>query len=195
MFAIFKSGGKQYKAKAGDIFKLEKLEGEAGAAVQFTDILMFGGDKTVTGEAAAKGKISGEILEQTKGDKVLVFKKKRRHNYRRKNGHRQLLTVVRITEMTSPEGKSVKAEARAIKAPRTEAEKTASAQKAYNTMAAKNGKRIPAAKKATKKAAAPKAEAKAKTETKAKKPAAAKTEAAAKKPAAKKPAAAKKKES
>ena len=166
-----------------------------GDTIQLTEILMFGGDKTVTGDAAAKGKVTAEILGQDKGEKVLVFKKKRRHNYRRKNGHRQLLTVVRITEITNPDGKTVKAEARAVKAPRTEAEITASAQKAHNARIAKSGARVPAAKKAkaTAKPAAKKAA--VKTETKAaKKPAAKKAETAEKKPAAKKPAA-KKKES
>lgn len=186
MFAIFKSGGKQYKAKAGDVFKLEKLEGEPGSTIQLENILLFGGDKTQIGDAASKGKLTAEILEQGKGEKVIVFKKKRRHNYRRKNGHRQLQTVVRITEITSPDGKTVKAEARAAKAPRTEAQITASAQKAKDTAAGRKPKAVaPKAKKAPA----------AKTETKAKKPAAKKADTLDKKPAAKKPAASKKKES
>jgi large subunit ribosomal protein L21 len=106
MFAIFKSGGKQYKAKAGDVLKLEKLEGEQGSTIQLHDVLLFSDAETVLGDAATKGKILAEVLEQGKGEKVIVFKKKRRHNYRRKNGHRQLLTTVRITEITSPSGKT-----------------------------------------------------------------------------------------
>jgi large subunit ribosomal protein L21 len=193
MFAIFKSGGKQYKAKAGDVFKLEKLEGEAGATIQLTDILMFGGEKTDIGADASKGKLTAEILEQTKGEKILVFKKKRRHNYRRKNGHRQLLTVVRITEMTNPAGKTEKAEVRPFKAPRTEAEITASAQKAFNARAAKSGSTRTSSLSSP--AKAPKAKVAAEPKAAAKKPAvkAAAATTTEKKPAAKK-AVAKKKE-
>jgi large subunit ribosomal protein L21 len=168
MFAIFKSGGKQYKAKAGDILKLEKLEGEAGASVQLPEVLMIGSTKVELGDAAAKAKVTAEILEQTRGDKVIVFKKKRRHNYRRKNGHRQFLTVVRITEITSPSGETVKADPYKGNALKT-------------AKAASESADAPKAKAAAKKPAAKKTEsAEATTETK--------------KPAAKKKAPAKKKE-
>ena len=96
-YAIFQSGGKQYRAKVGDVLKLEKLKGEAKAKVEFDQVLMIGdriGNPTLAG-----AKIVGEILEQTRDDKVLVFKKKRRQNYRRTKGHRQHLTVVKITEI------------------------------------------------------------------------------------------------
>lgn len=178
MFAIFKSGGKQYKAKAGDILKLEKLEGEVGSAIQLGDVLLFGAKSTDIGANAAKAKVTAEILEQGKGEKVIVFKKKRRHNYRRKNGHRQLQTVVRITEITSPAGETVKAEAYKPKAKKEAPVKATKAEKATKAAAAPKAEKKAAVPKA-KKAAAPKAD---------------KAETTAKKPAAKKAATSKKKE-
>jgi large subunit ribosomal protein L21 len=94
-YAIFQTGGKQYRVKVGDIVKIEKLAGDAGAKIDFDTVLMVGdtaGNPTVAG-----AKVSAEILEQKRDDKVLVFKKKRRHNYRRTRGHRQHLTVLKIT--------------------------------------------------------------------------------------------------
>lgn len=172
MFAIFKSGGKQYKAKAGDILKLEKLEGDVGSSIQLKDVLLVGAKSTEIGDSAAKAKVTAEILEQTKGDKVIVFKKKRRHNYRRKNGHRQLLTVVRVSEITSASGETVKAEAYKPKAKKV-------AAPAAEKNSAPRAEKKPAAAPKAKKAAAPKAE---------------KSETAAKKPAAKKATSSKKKE-
>jgi large subunit ribosomal protein L21 len=98
MFAVIKTGGKQYKVAENDIIIAEKLDGEVGSKLTFGDVLMVGtGGDVKIGDAAAKAKVTGEVIEQRKGDKVLVFKKKRRQNYRRKRGHRQLETVVRIT--------------------------------------------------------------------------------------------------
>ncbi len=94
-YAIFQTGGKQYRVKVGDIVKIEKLAGDAGATVTFDTVLMIGdkiGNPIVSGAT-----VSAEILEQMRDDKVLVFKKKRRHNYRRTRGHRQHLTVLKIT--------------------------------------------------------------------------------------------------
>ena len=101
MFAVIKTGGKQYKVASGDVIKVEKLEGDEGSSVNFDDVLLVGDDSNVTaGTPLVEGaKVSAEILEQTRSDKVLVFKKKRRHNYRRKAGHRQQLTVLRITDV------------------------------------------------------------------------------------------------
>ena len=97
MFAVIKTGGKQYKVSEGDVIIAEKLDGDAGAKVDFADVLMVGGagDVKVGGDAAG-AKVTGEVLEQRLGDKVIVFKKKRRQNYRRKKGHRQHETVIRI---------------------------------------------------------------------------------------------------
>ena len=97
MFAVIKTGGKQYRVAENDVIIAERLDGGVGAKVDF-DVLMVGtaGDVKI-GDAAAKASVTGEVLEQRQGDKVIVFKKKRRQNYRRKKGHRQLETVVRIT--------------------------------------------------------------------------------------------------
>ncbi len=99
MFAVIKTGGKQYKVAKDDIIIIEKLDSEAGKKVTFDEVLMCGeGSDVKIGTPALKGaKVSGEVIEQRKGDKVLVFKKKRRQNYRRKKGHRQEETVVKIT--------------------------------------------------------------------------------------------------
>ena len=97
MFAVIKTGGKQYKVSENDIIVIEKLDAEAGKTVTFDDVLMAGPGADVKIGADAKTKVTGEVIEQRKGNKVLVFKKKRRQNYRRKRGHRQLETVVRIT--------------------------------------------------------------------------------------------------
>jgi len=99
MYAVIKTGGKQYRVAKDEILKIEKLEGAAGDKVEFTDVLMVGNDKDVAiGTPLVEGAVvSGEVLEQTRAGKIIVFKKKRRHNYRRKKGHRQHQTVVRIT--------------------------------------------------------------------------------------------------
>jgi len=99
MFAVIQTGGKQYKVAKDDIIIIEKLDEETGKKVTFGDVLMHGKDGDVkVGAPLVKGaSVTGEVIEQRKGDKVIVFKKKRRQNYRRKQGHRQLETVVRIT--------------------------------------------------------------------------------------------------
>ncbi len=103
MFAVIKTGGKQYKVAKDDIIVIEKLDSEAGKKVTFDEVLMCGeGAKVKIGTPAVKGaSVSGEVIEQRKGDKVLVFKKKRRQNYRRKKGHRQNETVVKITAINA----------------------------------------------------------------------------------------------
>ena len=99
MFAVIKTGGKQYKVAEDDIIIVEKLEAEEGKKVTFGDVLMRGsGGDVKVGEPLIDGaSVTGEVIEQRQGKKILVFKKKRRRNYRRKRGHRQLETVVRIT--------------------------------------------------------------------------------------------------
>jgi large subunit ribosomal protein L21 len=103
MFAVIRTGGKQYKVAKDDVITVEKLAGESGASVAFEDVLMVGDDAGVTaGTPELEGvRVTATVLEQTRGDKVIVFKKKRRKNYRRKNGHRQHLTVLRITEIAT----------------------------------------------------------------------------------------------
>lgn len=101
MFAVIQTGGKQYKVAKDDIIIVEKLEGDQGAKVAFDEVLVCGeGDKVSVGTPSVKGaSVAGEIIEQRKGDKVIIFKKKRRQTYRRKRGHRQLESVVRITDI------------------------------------------------------------------------------------------------
>lgn len=99
MFAVIKSGGKQYKVAKNDVIAVEKLSGEAGSRVTLGEVLMVGeADKVTVGAPLVAGaSVAAEILEQTRGKKIIVFKKKRRKDYRRKQGHRQDLTVLRIT--------------------------------------------------------------------------------------------------
>ena len=101
MYAVIKTGGKQYRVAPNDIIDIEKINGDPGQVVEFTTVLMLAGDgeaqigaPTVTGVTVA-----GEMVKQGRGDKVIIFKKRRRHNYRRKKGHRQELSTVRITEI------------------------------------------------------------------------------------------------
>ena len=97
MFAVVRTGGKQYRVAAGDKIAVEKLAGEAGDTITLGDVLVAGeGDSLAD---AAKTVVSAEIIAQAKSEKVIVFKKRRRHNYRRKNGHRQQMTLLRIVSV------------------------------------------------------------------------------------------------
>jgi large subunit ribosomal protein L21 len=95
MFAIVRTGGKQYRVAAGDKIVVEKIAGEAGSTISLADVLFAGNN----GEAQDVGglTVSAEIIAQAKADKVIIFKKRRRHNYRRRNGHRQQQTILKIT--------------------------------------------------------------------------------------------------
>ena len=133
MYAVIRTGGKQYKVAANDVITVEKLAGDAGAVIQFDEVLMVGGDKNAVGAPLVAGAcVTATVLDQIKGDKVIVFKKKRRHNYRRKRGHRQLGTVIRIagiwTDGQKPEAPKAEAKPAAKKAAapkKTAAKKTA----------------------------------------------------------------------
>jgi large subunit ribosomal protein L21 len=110
MFAVIKTGGKQYKVAANDVLKIEKLEAEAGDIVSFDQVLMLGGDKPVVGAPLVAGaSVSALVVEQTRGAKVINFKKRRRQNSKRKKGHRQHLTVVRIQDILTDGKKPAKA--------------------------------------------------------------------------------------
>ena len=138
MFAIVRTGGKQYRVAAGDKIAVEKLSGEAGDKISLGDVLLAG-----DGDKAADLKdftVSAEIIAQERGEKVIVFKKRRRHNYRRKQGHRQSLTLLRILAVGKEEKK--------VAAPKAEAAEAAPAKEA-----------------APKKAAAPKKPVSSKAET------------------------------
>lgn len=101
MFAVFRTGGKQYKVAKNDVLEIERLPGESGAILEFSEVLMVGdAGKTVVGKPLVAGAtVAAALLDQFKGDKVLIFKKKRRHNYRRKRGHRQPLSLIRVVEI------------------------------------------------------------------------------------------------
>jgi large subunit ribosomal protein L21 len=101
MFAVIRTGGKQYKVAKDDVISVEKLAGEPGATIELAEVLMIGdGAAVATGTPLVAGaSVSAELVEHRRADKIIVFKKKRRHNYRRKNGHRQHQTVLRIDEI------------------------------------------------------------------------------------------------
>ena len=101
MFAVIRTGGKQYKVARDDIISVEKLAGEPGATVELGEVLMVsdGADISTGAPLVTGASVSAELVEHRRGDKIIVFKKKRRQNYRRKNGHRQHQTVLRIIEI------------------------------------------------------------------------------------------------
>ncbi|APG46976.1 50S ribosomal protein L21 [Phaeobacter porticola] len=101
MFAVLKTGGKQYKVQAGDMLRVEKLAADAGETIQFNDILMLGGDTPVVGVPFVDGAaVQAEVVDQIKGEKVIHFvKRRRKHSSKRTKGHRQKLTLVKITEI------------------------------------------------------------------------------------------------
>ena len=143
MFAIVRTGGKQYRVAAGDKIVVEKLAGEAGDSVTLSDVLLAGdgGDLKSTDGLT----VAAEIIAQAKADKVTVFKKRRRHNYRRKAGHRQQLTILKILAIGDAPKKAAK--------PKAEA-----APKAETAPAVEKTEAAPAAEKPAKAAKAPKAE-------------------------------------
>ena len=97
MFAIVRTGGKQYRVAAGDKIVIDKIEGEAGASITLGDVLLAGeGSELKSVEGLT---VAAEIIAQAKGEKVIVFKKRRRHNYRRRNGHRQQHTILKIVSI------------------------------------------------------------------------------------------------
>lgn len=144
MFAVFKTGGKQYRVSENDTLVVEKLVAEAGDTINFDQVLMIGEDgqaPTVGAPLLDKAAVTAEVVRQTRGEKIIIFKKRRRQNSRRKNGHRQDLTLIKITGISATG--AAKAPAKKAAAPKAAAE-DASADK-------------PAAKKAPAKKAAPKA--------------------------------------
>ena len=126
MFAIVRTGGKQYRVAAGDKIVVEKLDGEAGSTLSLSDVL-FAGDAGQSVDVAGLT-VSAEIIAQAKSEKVVVFKKRRRHNYRRKNGHRQQMTLLRITAVGAGEAAKPAKKAAAKKTKTEAAEAAASAE-------------------------------------------------------------------
>ncbi|MGA9581210.1 MAG: 50S ribosomal protein L21 [Allosphingosinicella sp.] len=131
MFAVVRTGGKQYRVAAGDKIVVEKLAGEAGDTIKLDDVLLAGEGADLKSTDGLT--VSAEIIAQAKADKVIVFKKRRRHNYRRKKGHRQQHTILRIVAIGDEKAekpKKAKAEKPADEAPAAEAPKKAKAKKA-----------------------------------------------------------------
>jgi large subunit ribosomal protein L21 len=128
MFAIVRTGGKQYRVAAGDKIVVEKLAGEAGDSITLDDILLAGDGGELKSTDGLT--VSAEIIAQAKADKVTVFKKKRRHNYRRKRGHRQQHTILKIVAIGDQKPQPKKAKAEAAPAPTADEAKPAKAKKA-----------------------------------------------------------------
>jgi len=98
MYAVIRTGGKQYRVSQGETLRVEKLPGDVGASITFDQVLMVGGDKVTVGKPLVSGaQVSAQITAQDRAKKIIVFKMRRRKNYRRKNGHRQSYTEVKIT--------------------------------------------------------------------------------------------------
>lgn len=144
MYAVVKTGGKQYRVSKDDILKVERLSGEAGDTVTLEDVLMVGegADVTVGAPTVAGACVAAEIVEQTRDRKIIVFKKRRRQNYRRTKGHRQHRTVLKVTDILTGGAKPKPAAKKAAKkaAPKTEAKKEETPQ-----AEAKKAKAAPAA--------------------------------------------------
>ena len=156
MYAVFRSGGKQYRAAKGDVLRLEKIEADEGATVKFDEVLMVGegADVKVGNPTLSGGTVSGKVLKQGKTKKVSVVKFKRRQNYLRQGSHRQFFTEVEITDISGGAAKKAapKAEEQA-----EAAEKVAKAAPAKKKAAKKVAKKAPAKKAAAKKTASKKA--------------------------------------
>ena len=109
MFAVFKTGGKQYRVAAEDVLKVDKIKGEPGEIVEFGEVLVVGGDSVKLGAPIVAGAtVAAQVLEQGRGGKIIAFKKRRRKNSRRKIGHRQEFTLLRITEILTDGQKASK---------------------------------------------------------------------------------------
>ncbi len=184
MYAVVKAGGKQYRVSEGDMLVVNKLEAKEGETITLSEVIALGGEKELA--LGTKASVSAKVVKQGKDEKVIVFKKKRRHNYRRKIGHRQMITTLEITSINADGKAPANTAAKPAKAEEKKADAKPAAKK--ETKAAEK----PEAKKpAAKKAAAPKKDAKTAEKKPAAKKAAPKSadKPAAKKPAAKKPAA------
>ena len=171
MFAVIKTGGRQFRVVPNDVLEIGKIAGDVGTIVQLGEVMVVGGDTPTLGFPFIKGaSVAAEVLDHKRGPKVISFKKRRRKNSKRKRGYRDEITVIRVTEiLTDGKAPTVK--------PRPKREKKIEAAPVDGAAPAKTAKKAPAKK--------PAAKTKAKTAAKAPAKAAAKPKAAAKKPAAK----------
>jgi large subunit ribosomal protein L21 len=165
MFAVFKTGGKQYRVAAEDVLKVAKLKGERGEIVEFGEVLVVGGDSVTLGAPTVAGAtVAAEVLDQARGPKIIAFKKRRRKNSRRKRGFREEFTLIRITEILTDGKKANKdVQPRPKRAPAPAAEAGAETAEAAEGATAKKAKKAPKAK-----AKAPAARAKPKNKPKGK---------------------------
>jgi large subunit ribosomal protein L21 len=156
MFAVIRTGGKQYRVAAEDKLKVEKVAGEPGEIIQFGDVLVVGGDSVTLGNPTVAGaSVAAEVLDQGRGPKVIAFKKRRRKNSRRKRGHRQEFTLIRISEILvdgakPTKGAAPKREKKPVEAEGAEAEKPAAKAKPKTASAKKPAAKKPAAGKSEK---------------------------------------------
>lgn len=151
MYAVIRAGGKQYRVSPEDVLDIDRISGEPGDKVEFADVLLLGGgdgEPQIGAPLVSGATVAAELVEHRRGEKIIVFKKKRRQNYRRKKGHRQELTTVRITQILS-NGEKPKKEAKAKPA----AEKTAASE--TKAAPAEAGSATPKAEKAPKAKAKP----------------------------------------
>jgi large subunit ribosomal protein L21 len=183
MFAVIRTGGKQYRVAEDNVLRVDKIDGKQGEIIQFGEVLVLGGDTPTIGAPIAGASVAAEVIDQFRGAKIISFKKRRRKNSRRKRGHRQEYTMVRITEILTDGAKPTKtARPKHVPKPKVDGD----LDQDHDDTESVTAKKAPAKKTAAKKPAAKKAAAKP-----AAKKAAAKT--ATKKPATKKPAAGKSK--
>jgi large subunit ribosomal protein L21 len=154
MFAVIRTGGKQYRVAPNDVIEIEKIAGKPGDIVELAEVILLGGDGSPkTGSPTIAGAmVAAEVIEHKRGEKIIVFKKKRRSNYRRTRGHRQELTALRITEILTDGKKPSKAAAKpeakkAEKKPEAKAEAGAKTEAKPAKKEAKPAARKPAAKK------------------------------------------------
>ena len=170
MFAVFRTGGKQYRVAAEDVLRVDKVRGEPGEIVEFGEVLVVGGENVTLGAPIVTGAtVAAEVLEQGRGAKIIAFKKRRRKNSRRKRGHRQEFTLLRITEILTDgkkPNKNAQPRPKRVPAPRPTAE--AAAADAAETDATTPVASAKPRRAAAKRAARPKAKGPA---SKAKKPA------------------------
>jgi large subunit ribosomal protein L21 len=168
MFAVFKTGGKQYRVAAEDVLKIDRVKGEPGEIVEFGEVLVVGGDSVMLGAPTVAGAtVAAEVLDQGRGAKIIAFKKRRRKNSRRKRGHRQEFTLLRITEILTDgkkPSKTVPPRPKRVPAPKPEEAADEASATAAGSEAATEKPRSTSAKKPAK--------AKSAAAGKAKKPAA-----------------------
>jgi large subunit ribosomal protein L21 len=171
MFAVFKTGGKQYRVAAEDVLKVDKVAGAPGEVVAFGEVLVVGGDTVTLGAPMVAGAtVAAEVLDQGRGPKVIAFKKRRRKNSRRKRGHRQEFTLLRITEiLTEGREPNKTAPPRPKRAPKPAVVADSATAEGDTATAASEGATAKKSKVSPKKAAKPRFKAAAKGKSKSKK--------------------------